>query len=191
MKKRLTKIPTVSEAQVACGRKLGLELASATVGVALAKIEDWLDQYFWGKDLGRPTQKQIALAQQFDYDIASETRRVGSAIIGDIMTQLNLESIEWQHLEPGAVVTNKWEQPGSTYTISSIEEDGLVFFKGGNGEKAWARNLIKEPAPEPPRRRCLLAGRSGASRSAPRSKIVRIQFGDRFGPRTDTIVVHP
>ena len=141
--KALTKIKRISEEQVAFGRKIGLDLSTCTVRVAAAKIEDIIDQNFWGKELGTPTEKQSELAAKFGYDISEETQRVGSAVIEDIMAQLNLELIEEQNLMPGDIVKNKWDPLHREYIISSIREDGLVFFKGGNGKRAWARNLIK------------------------------------------------
>lgn len=141
--KALTKIKKVSQRQVAFGIRLGLDFADCTVGVAVAKIADLVDQGFWFCDLGKPTDKQVELASKFGYDISGETRRVGSAIIDDLMVQLNLESIDEQHLMPGDTVINKRDSFHQHYVISSIQESGLVFFKGGNGKKAWARNLIK------------------------------------------------
>ncbi len=123
---------------------MGLELEHYTTRVALAKIQDILDVDFWDKpDLGKPTEKQVALASKFGYDISGDSRRVGEAIIADIMEQLNLESIENQSLKTGNMVRNIWDSHRQTLVISSIQEDGLIYFKGGNGKKAWARNLVK------------------------------------------------
>lgn len=143
--KPLTEVSKVSDKQVLFGKRLGLDLRKCTISVAAAKIQDMIDRDFWDRDLGKPTQKQIELAKKFGYDISGETRSVGSAVIGDIMEQLNFESIQEQDLKPGDRVLNKWDSVRRHYQISSIKEDGLVFFKGGNGRKAWARNLIKVP----------------------------------------------
>ena len=84
----------VNEAQVQFGRNIGLSLKGKTVGVARAMIEDAIDRHFYGRnDLGTPTQKQIDLSRKFGKDIATASRRVGDAIINDIMTQLNLAAI--------------------------------------------------------------------------------------------------
>lgn len=141
--KALTKIKRVSEKQVAFGRKIGLDLRNCTIGVASANIMDLIAHDFWGADLGKPTQKQIDLAREFGYDISAKTYRVGSAVISDIMEQLNLEAIEEQNLKAGDKVVNKWDRIQQKYVISSIQDDGTVYFKGGNGKRAWARNLIK------------------------------------------------
>lgn len=146
--KQLTKIPTVNERQVEFGHKLGLDLAECTISVALAKLQDRIDIEFWDKkELGRPSEKQIHLAAEFGYDISNTTARVGSAIVDDILEQLNSESICAQGLKPGDRVRNKWDSLERTWVISSIQEDGTVYFKGGNGQRAWARNLVKVDGP--------------------------------------------
>ena len=141
--KALIKIKLVSEEQVAFGRKIGLDLTNCTVMVAAAKIEDFIDQNFWRRELEKPTEKQIELAARFGYDISGETRRVGFAVIEDIMEQLNFESIEEQKLTPGDIVRHTRDSLHSEHIISSIREDGIVFLRGGGRKQAWARNLIK------------------------------------------------
>lgn len=134
----------VTEAQIQFGRRIGLDLAGKSVGVARAMIEDAIHCQFYGRnDLGKPTPKQIELAGKFGHDISTVSRRVGDAIIDDIMTQLNLEAIARQRLAPDVVVTNKHDQSGRKFVISSIKEGGTVYFRGGNGAKAWARSLIR------------------------------------------------
>jgi hypothetical protein len=134
----------VTEAQIEFGRRLGLDLAGKTVGVARAMIEDAIDCQFYGKnDLGQPTPKQIALARQFGLDISAASRRVGDAIINDVMTKLNHDAITGQHLARGVVVTNKHDLSQRKLVISSIKDDGTVYLGGGNGGRAWARSLIR------------------------------------------------
>ena len=134
----------VTEAQIQFGRRIGLDLAGKTVGVAQAMIEDAIDRQFYGRnDLGEPTPKQIALAREFGHDISTTSCRVGHAVINDVMTQLNHDAISSQRLAPDAVVTNKHDPSRRKLRISSITADGTVYFRGGNGAKAWARSLIR------------------------------------------------
>jgi hypothetical protein len=134
----------ITEAQIQFGRRVGLDLAGKSVSVARAMIEDAIHCQFYGRnDLGEPTPKQIELARKFGHDISTVSRRVGDATIDDIMTQLNREAIASQGLAPGVVVTNKHDLLGRKIVISSIKEDGTVYFRGGNGGKAWARSLIR------------------------------------------------
>lgn len=143
MKKELKHIKRVSDQQIAFCRKLGMDLTGETESLAAAKIYDMIRAEFFNEDLGNPSEKQIELAKTFGFDITKCSRREGNAIIDDIMNELNYESIEEQQLAPGMEVINRWDALKTVYTISSIREDGIVFFKGGNGKKAWARNLIK------------------------------------------------
>src|SRR5687767_14645479 len=105
--KALTHIRKVSEEQVVFGKKMALDLQGCTVTVAAARIEDAIDLGFRGvSDLGAPTQKQIELAAKFNYNITGLSRREATAIIEDLMTQLNKETIESEQLAPGVIVRN-------------------------------------------------------------------------------------
>ena len=144
--KALTRIAKVNDAQVAFGAKLALDLRECTVTVAAARIQDAIDLGFRGVvKLGSPTPKQVELAAKFGYDIAGATRREGDATIDDLMTQLNLEMIEAEALAPGITVTNIHDGSGRRYVISSVYPDGTVYFRGGNGQRAWARSLRRAP----------------------------------------------
>jgi len=134
----------VRETQIAFGKRLGLDLAGKTLGEAEAMIFDVFRREFHGMtDLGSPTPKQIELAAKFQRDISAATRAVGDAVITDLMTELNQKAIEHQRLEPGVIVVNKHDVLPRKYVISSIKADGTVFFRGGQGKKAWARSLIR------------------------------------------------
>lgn len=94
-----------------------------------------------------PTPKQTALAAKFGYDISNMDRGAGEALIGDIMLQLNREAIRDEGLAPGVRVRNIWDNPEfeQIHVVSSVRrEDGTVFFKGGNGRRAWARSLRRD-----------------------------------------------
>ena len=136
--------PTLTEAQIAFGTRLGLDLNNKSVGVAYAMIEDAVQQGFFGQnDFGAPTAKQIELAAKFGIDITHATRSVSDAVITDIMFELNQKAITEQKLTAGTKVTNKYDILDTIRTISSIAEDGTVYFKGGNGARAWARSLVR------------------------------------------------
>jgi hypothetical protein len=63
--------------------------------------------------------------------------------LNDVMTQLNHDAISSQRLARDIVVTNKLDPLRRKFVISSITEDGTVFFRGGNGARAWSRSLIR------------------------------------------------
>ncbi|KHG40105.1 hypothetical protein OA07_19485 [Aphanizomenon flos-aquae 2012/KM1/D3] len=58
------------------------------------------------------------------------------------MTILNLNTIETENLKlkHGSKVFHI-NNPEKILIISSITNKGMVYFKGGNGQKAYARNL--------------------------------------------------
>ncbi|MGB6213576.1 hypothetical protein [Pseudomonas mandelii] len=142
---RLSKIQLTSKSQISFGKRLGLDLAGKSTGVARAEIDDALTINFHGvNDLGSPSEKQCALALKFGFDISSSSKNVGTAVIDDIMHQLNMEAIEKHQLTPGLTVRLARRPYERQYTISSITTNGTVYFKGGNGQRAWARSL--EPA---------------------------------------------
>ena len=134
----------VTKAQIAFGQRLGLDLAGKSVGEAQAMIEDAIQRDFlMDEDLGSPTLKQVELAAKFQKDISGTSLRVGNAIVDDLMTELNHEAIRREGLAPGVVTINKHDTLKMKRVISSIAEDGTVYFRGGNGAKAWARSLIR------------------------------------------------
>lgn len=148
--KALSHFARVSEEQVSFGDKLGLDLRGCAISVATARVEDAIDIGFRGVvDLGSPTSKQVALAAKFGSEISHLSRREGEAVIDDLMTQLNLETIEAEGLAPEVVVTNIHDDFEEHYVISSIKPDGTVYLRGGNGRRAWARSLRRVPDASP------------------------------------------
>jgi hypothetical protein len=134
----------VSSDQVAFGKRLGLELDGKSVSEAYALILDMIDKDFFNiTELGSATPKQIAFAAKYQRNIGAASRRVADAVITDLMTRLNDEAIERERLAPGVAVRNVHDAMQRKHVISSIREDGTIFFKGGNGAKAWARSLVR------------------------------------------------
>ncbi len=74
---------SVTDAQIAFGRRLGLDLSWMSISEAEAMIQDTIDREFFGQsDLGAATQKQVEFAAQFQRNIRGQTRRVANAIVG-------------------------------------------------------------------------------------------------------------
>jgi len=94
-------------------------------------------------DLGEATPKQLEFAAKFQRNLSHVSRRVADAVVDDLMTQLNLAAIQRERLAPGVTVKNKHDIIERKLVISSIQPDGTVYFKGGNGARAWARSLIR------------------------------------------------
>jgi hypothetical protein len=119
----------VTEAQIAFGRRLGLDLTGKALGEAEAIIFDVIRRDFHGMtDLGSPTPKQIELAAKLQRDISTASRAVGDATIADLTTDLNQQAIQRERLAPGVVVVNRHDTFPRKYVISSIKDNGTVFF---------------------------------------------------------------
>lgn len=143
-KNRLPNVGLTNDAQIAFGDLLGLDLRGHSTGVAYARIEDLIADRFWGhSDVVRPSAKQCALALKFGFNIEAESKAVGAAVVDDIMFQLNMDAIELQGLAPGVKVKHKMDELERLMVVSSVAANGTVYFKGGNGQKAWARNLVR------------------------------------------------
>ena len=141
----LPDIETVSAEQAAFGAVLGLVLHGQPLGVALARINDVVQQRFLGVLPGRPTQRQLELLDQWGLADDVQSMGVASAMIGCALRQLDLNAIRDQQLEPGASVVNRKDPERRRRIISSIKPWGLVYFKGGAGSKAPARVLERVP----------------------------------------------
>jgi hypothetical protein len=137
-------LKSVSDEQIAFARRLGLDIEGKSKSEALAMILDVIDRDFLGlSDRGNATPKQVDFAAQFQRDLSQVSRRVADAIVNDLMTELNLAAIDREQLAPGVTVRNKHDRTEQLLVISSIQPDGTVFFKGGNGARAWARSLVR------------------------------------------------
>ena len=93
------------------------------------------------------TRKQIAFAELFHVDVFEYTVEMASMVLGKITEREDQESINRQSLKPGDSVRiqykkHEYSSDGFIYIISSIKH-GLVYFKGGNGKRAFARNVRK------------------------------------------------
>jgi len=132
----------VDQRQINFGKTLGLNFTNCTTNLAFAKLIDFVDINFNNiQRLGSPSTKQITLALKNGIDISRMSHREGNAVVDDIMTELNLRTIEKYSLCPGVNVINIFKPSNIIFTISSIKDDGMCYFRGGNGKKAWARSL--------------------------------------------------
>jgi hypothetical protein len=135
-------MPSVSKEQIAFGRRLGLSVEGKSISEAVAMIHDAIDKDFLGNsDLGCATDKQVEFARKFQRNPTHVSRRVADAVVGDLMCELNVAAIQRERLAPGVAVKNKHNIVEQKLIISSIQPDGTVYFKGGNGARAWARSL--------------------------------------------------
>ncbi|MTJ32063.1 hypothetical protein [Aphanizomenon sp. UHCC 0183] len=136
------KIPRVDNKEVEFAKYLGIDIQNYPKEVAYIVIQNYIDLVFDNFDDRFPTEKQINFLSQFGIDVSYENRFVVDAVIESTMTILNLNTIETENLKlkHGSKVFHI-NNPEKILIISSITNKGMVYFKGGNGQKAYARNL--------------------------------------------------
>jgi hypothetical protein len=137
--------------------QLGIDVSEDSFSVAVARILDVVGPAISEKKpkYSVPTQKQAELAKQLGIGITGDTFRVGFAKIEDKLEELNLKAnlkaIKDMQLTPGDKVLvhhtvningqqHEWDQE---CVVSSIRDDGRVYFKGGTARAAWAAKLKK------------------------------------------------
>jgi hypothetical protein len=134
-------LPKTNEQQIKFGRLLNLDFAGLTVRVANAMIHDSIEKHFYGKELRTATGKQIELGEKFGMNLSKFTVGVASAYLRDLMVKLNFKSIEEQNIKPGDYVINKYNEKKEEHMVSSINNEGYIYFKKNSG--GAARYLIK------------------------------------------------
>jgi hypothetical protein len=131
---------------------LGLNISADTFDVAAARILDQVAASI-GYELPEPaSDRQNAFAASLGQDVVNETKRIASAKIGEALFTKNQEAIYALELKPGDSVIRitQFERDGEMrsfeqeFVISSIQPNGRVFFKGGNGQGAWPTQLCKK-----------------------------------------------
>jgi len=143
---RFDRLPRVDIRQVEFAKKIGIDIDGYPKIFAYLLIESFVNFTFDKMDNRNPTDKQINFVAGFGVNVSHEYRVIVDALIETLMLVLNLEAIEREQLKPGVQVINIYDSYRNTLIISSISEDGTVYFRGGNGRRAWARSLkrIKE-----------------------------------------------
>jgi hypothetical protein len=147
-----TYVPRVAPEQVDVGRRLGLDLSQDTWAVARARILDVVGPAIGDHERYRkPTEKQIAWAKSLGIDLTEESYRVAYAMIHDALWERENRLIEEMQLRPGDTVSRvrqlEWEGQIHEWTeeriISSIRDDGLLYFKGTGSRRGWPSKFTK------------------------------------------------
>lgn len=159
----------VADDQMALASFVGLHLdVDLPRGVAAALLEEALRPHIWGTpphttpaDL-EPTERQMAFLQEIAHGElwtrSALSKRSASAWIEHFLAERTARRLREMQLARGdrVIKTSPWvnEATGEhhewrqEYEVSSIGADGLVFFRGGNGQCAWPSSLTRvTPAP--------------------------------------------
>lgn len=140
---------TVSEAQLKLAQLAGVDVQGDSFDVAAAKLLDAVALAI-GYEPGEPSsERQRSFAASLGCTVTHDSKRVASAKIGDALFAKNQEAIAALAFNPGdrVVRVHQFEFEGELrtleqeYVISSIQPNGRVYFKGGNGQGAWPTQL--------------------------------------------------
>lgn len=143
--------PNPSQNQIALAGLLSLNIATDTFDVAAARLLDAVAAAIGHEPPEQSSDRQRAFAASLGHDVAADSKRVASAKIGEALFAKNQDAIATLSLKPGdrVVRVERFEFDGEMRTleqefvISSIQPNGRVFFKGGNGQGAWPTQLKK------------------------------------------------
>jgi len=133
---------------------LTVEISEDSHDVAAAKLLDAVAISLGFEPAEPATDRQRAFVESLGASVEGITKRIASARIGELLLAKNLKAIEDLNLKPGDQVVRiqSFELQGETkileqeFVVSSVQPNGRVFFKGGNGQGAWPTQLRKSAA---------------------------------------------
>jgi hypothetical protein len=140
-----------SQEQKELAKLLGIDISADTFDVAAARLLDAVAIAIGHEPPKNASEGQIAFATSLGQDVSTNTKRVASAKICEALFLNNQDAIAALNLKPGdrVIKISRFELNGeiqtfeSEFVISSIQPNGRVFFKGGNGQGAWPTQLKK------------------------------------------------
>ena len=124
-------------------------------GVLSALVEDWLRPVLHQQQSAPATEKQLNYLKTLTRSDANPnmTRPIASAWINHHLALRTIHALNQLKLKSGDKVQVKKESVnpetgeivdiGGMFTISSIGANGLVYFRGGNGNCAWPDKIHK------------------------------------------------
>jgi hypothetical protein len=142
---------TQSQEQGSLAKLLGVDITGDSFDVACARLLDAVAVSVGFEPAESSSERQRAFASSLGCSVVSDSKRVASAKIGDALLARNQTAIMSLNLKPGdrVVRTEHLELEGEVHSISqefivsSIQPNGRVYFKGGNGQGAWPTQLTK------------------------------------------------
>ena len=143
-----------SEDQYTLAALLRIDVSDDSRDVAAAKLLDAVAISLGFEPAELASERQRAFAASLGANVEELSKRVASARIGELLMAKNLRAIKDMNLKPGDQVVRiqSFEFQGETrileqeFVISSVQPNGRVFFKGGNGQGAWPTQLRKSAA---------------------------------------------
>jgi hypothetical protein len=128
------------------------------MGVTAVMLEEHLEPLIWGRVPEPATDRQRVFLAELGSDEADNallTKQVASAWIGHWLAVRTATCLRHLVLVRGDAVIKRtlWRNPqdGRLHEaldyvmVSSIGADGLVYFRGGNGQCGWPSSLMRPP----------------------------------------------
>ena len=135
----------VSEEVLKLAKYLGIDCSDTNyASIIKVRVMNAIGQMF-GDDRkeAKSSRKQIDYSKREGLgDVSGFTMEEVSALIYEKLHFLDIKSVEEQDLKAGNRVIFR-DYPVRGFLVISSVKDGIVYFKGGNGSKAFARNVIK------------------------------------------------
>lgn len=139
--------------QLHLANALGIDVSADTFDVAAARLLDGVASAIGYEPATPSSERQRAFAESLGYDVTLDSKRVASAKIGEALLANNQGAIKSLNLQAGdrVIRVTQFEHAGELqsfeqeFVISSIQPNGRVFFKGGNGQSAWPTQLRRLP----------------------------------------------
>lgn len=140
-----------STEQIAIAGRLGLDVRADSSDVAAARIYDAVAVALGHEPLAPSTERQRDFASSLGCDVSADSQRTASAKIGELLQDRNERAIAELDLKPGDRVVRvhrfehdgQWQTLEQEFVVSSIQPNGRIFFKGGNGQGAWPSQIRK------------------------------------------------
>lgn len=108
-----------------------------------AKITDQIAEAIGEKVREDPTERQLDYAESLGMLLDDKSRRVISAKIADELERRNRKALKKLKIKPGSKVRVRNEFRLKDFVVSSIKENGKIYFKGIGCPQAWASNIEK------------------------------------------------
>ena len=145
---------SLSQEQVRLAALLGIDITPDSFDVAAARLQDAVAGAVGYEPPEQSSERQRAFASSLGCDVSTDSKRIASAKISEALFAKNQEAIAVLNLQPGdrVIRVTQFEFEGilrsfeQEFVVSSIQPNGRVFFKGGNGQGAWPTQLQKRAA---------------------------------------------
>ncbi len=132
----------ITKNQKEIARQLGVRVVkSDSFNVVAAEIRDHVAIAIGDWKAADPTERQLEYAKSLGINVGKYSRRVISAKIEDELTKRNVKALKKLKLKPGDKVTLTEEVGIRYHIVSTIKDNGKIYFKGIGCPQAWATQI--------------------------------------------------